>query len=402
MFNHVAPYAGDPILSLMEAFEQDPRANKINLSIGLYYDNEGAIPLPAAALAAECELFEDEQGASLYLPMEGLAAYRSGIQALLFGEEHPAVNEKRVATVQTVGGSGALKIGADFLKRYYSQSQVWVSDPTWANHHAIFTGAGFTVGTYPYFDAATGGVRFDAMLQALQTLPAQSIVLLHPCCHNPTGADLTPTQWDQVTEVVKARDLIAFLDIAYQGFGDGMEEDAYAIRAMANAGVNCLVSNSFSKIFSLYGERVGGLSVVCDDAHTADNVLGQLQFTIRQNYSSPPRHGAQIVAKVLSDTSLKASWTAEVEAMRLRIVSMREQLVARLSAALPDQDFSFFLTQKGMFSYTGFTAAQVDRLREEQAVYLIGSGRICMAGLNEENLEPVAQAFIRLYGARAQ
>ncbi|VVN90118.1 aromatic amino acid transaminase [Pseudomonas fluorescens] len=397
MFNHVEPYAGDPILSLMGTFDKDRWEGKINLSIGLYYDNFGQIPLPAAARIAQTQLFEEEKNASLYLPMEGLEAYRTGVQSLLFGEHHPAVREQRIATVQGVGGSGALKVGADFLKRYYPDSQVWVSDPTWQNHHAIFGGAGFQVNTYPYFDPATGAVTFDAMVETLETLPAYSIVLLHPCCHNPTGADLTWQQWDVITALVKNRELIAFLDIAYQGFGDGMDDDAYAIRSMASAGVNCLVSNSFSKIFSLYGERVGGLSVICDNADVAQKVFGQLQATIRKNYSSPPRHGAQIVAKVLSDSDLKASWRAEVESMRLRILDMRRQLFSRLSAALPEQDFSFFLQQKGMFSYTGFDAGQVLRLRLESGVYLIGSGRVCMSGLNEGNIERVANAFASMY-----
>lgn len=400
MFSHVGAYAGDPILSLIEAFEKDPRADKVNLSIGLYYDNNGEIPLPSAAREAEMNLFETGQHASLYLPMEGLSEYREGVQGLLFGKDHQAVKSNRVATVQTIGGSGALKIGADFLNRYYPNSQVWVSDPTWQNHHAIFAGAGFRVNTYPYFDAASGTVDFAAMVQALERLPAQSIVVLHPCCHNPTGADLTPDQWDVVTSIVKARELIPFLDIAYQGFGVGMEQDAYAIRSMAQSGVSCLVSNSFSKIFSLYGERVGGLSVVCQDEATADKVLGQLKATIRQNYSSPPRHGAQIVSAVLAQPELKASWIAEVETMRLRIVEMRKALVTRLSTALPDRDFSFFLTQRGMFSYTGFNADQVMRLKVERRVYLIGSGRICMSGLNPQNIDQVAEAMARTYGIR--
>jgi aromatic-amino-acid transaminase len=400
MFNHVEPYAGDPILSLMDTFEKDPRDEKVNLSIGLYYDEAGRIPLPAAARLAERRLLETNRGASLYLPMEGLATYREGVQSLLFGSDHPAALGNRIATVQSIGGSGALKVGADFLKRYFPRSQVWVSDPTWQNHHAIFAGAGFEVNTYPYFDATTGTVNFEAMIEALEALPAHSIVLLHPCCHNPTGADLTRQQWDQVTQLVKACELIPFLDIAYQGFGEGMDEDAYAIRAMAKAGVNCLVSNSFSKTFSLYGERVGGLSVVCEAAETAGKVFGQLQATIRKNYSSPPRHGAQVVAEVLNKPDLRASWLAEVERMRLRILDMRQQLAGILSSALPEQDFSFFRHQKGMFSYTGFNAGQVLRLRMESGVYLIGSGRVCMAGLNAGNLQQVAEAFASMYWIR--
>ncbi|TFF42673.1 amino acid aminotransferase [Pseudomonas sp. RIT623] len=393
MFKHVDAYAGDPILSLMETFKADPRADKVNLSIGLYYDEAGVVPQLAAVAEVEKRLAGQPHEASLYLPMEGLASYRQAIQALLFGAEHPAVSAGRVATVQTVGGSGALKVGADFLKRYFAGSEVWVSDPTWDNHRAIFEGAGFKVHSYPYFDQASRGVNFAGMLDTLQTLPANSIVLLHPCCHNPTGADLDQQQWQQVIEVVKARQLIPFLDIAYQGFSESLEADAYAIREMARAGVPCLVSNSFSKIFSLYGERVGGLSVVCDDADSAASVLGQLKATVRRNYSSPPFFGAQLVAGVLGDAGLNAQWVAEVEVMRTRILAMRQGLVDLLGELLPGQDFQFFLRQRGMFSYTGFSVEQVRRLRDEFGVYLIDSGRVCMSGLRPANLRQVAEAF---------
>ena len=393
MFQKVDAYAGDPILSLMERFKEDPRSDKVNLSIGLYYNEDGIIPQLKAVAEAEARLNAVPHGASLYLPMEGLNAYRNTIAPLLFGADHAVLAQKRVATIQTLGGSGALKVGADFLKKYFPDSGVWVSDPTWENHVAIFEGAGFSVATYPWFDSETNGVRVEALLEKLNTLPARSIVLLHPCCHNPTGADLTNAQWDAVIEVLKARDLIPFLDIAYQGFGAGMEEDAYAIRAVANAGLPALVSNSFSKIFSLYGERVGGLSVVCEDAEAAGRVLGQLKATVRRIYSSPPNFGAQVVATVLGDEQLKASWLAEVEAMRKRILSMRQELVNVLKEAVPGHNFDYLLKQRGMFSYTGLSAAQVDRLREEFGVYLIASGRMCVAGLNASNVHRVAQAF---------
>ncbi|MDU5768278.1 amino acid aminotransferase [Mixta calida] len=393
MFQKVDAYAGDPILTLMETFKQDPRAHKVNLSIGLYYNEQGIIPQLQAVAEAEARLNAQPYQASLYLPMDGLASYRQAIAPLLFGAQHPALQANRIATIQTVGGSGALKVGADFLKRYFPQSQVWVSDPTWENHIAIFAGAGFEVNTYPWYDAETHGVQFDAFLATLQTLPAQSVVLLHPCCHNPTGADLTNDQWDRVVEVLKARQLIPFLDIAYQGYGAGMEEDAYAIRAIAAAGISALISNSFSKIFSLYGERVGGLSVVCADAEEAARVQGQLKATVRRNYSSPPNFGAQVVACVLNDEALKANWLAEVEAMRLRILEMRQSLVTVLSTALPGKNFDYLLKQRGMFSYTGLSAQQVDRLRDEFGVYLIHSGRMCLAGLNSRNVHQVAEAF---------
>ncbi|HEG2083649.1 TPA: aromatic amino acid transaminase [Enterobacter kobei] len=393
MFQNVDAYAGDPILSLMERFKEDPRSDKVNLSIGLYYNEEGIIPQLQAVAEAEARLNAVPHGASLYLPMEGLNAYRNTIAPLLFGADHPVLAQKRVATIQTLGGSGALKVGADFLKKYFPDSGVWVSDPTWENHVAIFEGAGFNVETYPWFDSETNGVRVEALLEKLKTLPARSIVLLHPCCHNPMGADLTNDQWDAVIEVLKARNLIPFLDIAYQGFGAGMEDDAYAIRAVASAGLPVLVSNSFSKIFSLYGERVGGLSVVCEDAEAASRVLGQLKATVRRIYSSPPNFGAQVVATVLGDEQLKASWLAEVESMRKRILSMRQELVNVLKEAVPGHNFDYLIRQRGMFSYTGLSAAQVDRLRDEFGVYLIASGRMCVAGLNASNVHRVAQAF---------
>ncbi len=393
MFQKVDAYAGDPILSLMERFKDDPRSDKINLSIGLYYNEDGIIPQLNAVAEAEAQLNARPHGASLYLPMEGLNAYRHTIAPLLFGAEHPVLAQNRVATIQTLGGSGALKVGADFLKRYFPDSGVWVSDPTWDNHVAIFEGAGFEVKTYPWFDDHTKGVRVDAFMTLLNTLPAQSIVLLHPCCHNPTGSDLTDDQWDAVVEILKTRQLIPFLDIAYQGFGAGMEEDAYAIRAIASAGLPALVSNSFSKIFSLYGERVGGLSVICDDADAASRVLGQLKATVRRNYSSPPNFGAQIVSTVLGDAALKASWLAEVEEMRLRILTMRQTLVTALKEAVPGRNFDYLLQQRGMFSYTGLNETQVDRLRDEFGIYLIASGRMCVAGLNTRNVQRVARAF---------
>ena len=393
MFQKVDAYAGDPILTLMERFKEDPRSDKVNLSIGLYYNEDGIIPQLKAVAEAEARLNAQPHGASLYLPMEGLNSYRHAIAPLLFGADHPVLQQQRVATIQTLGGSGALKVGADFLKRYFPESGVWVSDPTWENHVAIFAGAGFEVSTYPWYDEATNGVRFNDLLATLKTLPARSIVLLHPCCHNPTGADLTNDQWDSVIEILKARELIPFLDIAYQGFGAGMEEDAYAIRAIASAGLPALVSNSFSKIFSLYGERVGGLSVLCEDAEAAGRVLGQLKATVRRNYSSPPNFGAQVVAAALNDEALKASWLAEVEEMRTRILAMRQELVKVLSTEMPERNFDYLLNQRGMFSYTGLRTAQVDRLREEFGVYLIASGRMCVAGLNTANVQRVAKAF---------
>ncbi len=397
MFQHIEPYAGDPILTLNESFGKDPRAHKINLSIGIYFDDAGKLPVMRAVREAESAMLQTI-GARPYQPMEGAANYRLAVQHLLFGANHEAVASGRIATVQTLGGSGGLKVGGDFLKRYFPQSNVWVSDPTWDNHRAMFEGAGFTVSTYPYYDAATGGLCFDAMLGAIQAIPEQSIVLLHACCHNPTGVDLSAAQWDALIPVLRARRLIPYVDIAYQGFGDGIEADAFAIRKLADAGISFFCASSFSKSFSLYGERCGALSVVCPNAAEAELVLGQMRATVRRNYSSPPTHGGQIVARVLQTPALRAAWADELDAMRVRIQAMREKLHAVLAAKLPGRDFGYFLSQRGMFSYTGLTAAQVDRLREEHAVYLVRSGRMCVAGLNSGNVEATAVAMAAVLG----
>jgi aromatic-amino-acid transaminase len=358
MFEHVEPYAGDPIFALVDAFNADPRPHKVNLSIGIYFDEDGRLPV---------------------LP--------------LFGPRHAALAGGRVATIQSVGSSGGLKVGADFLRRWFPGSEVWISDPSWDNHRSMFEGSGFTVKAYPYYDAATGGVRFEAMLAAIEQLPARTVVLLHACCHNPTGVDLGTAQWDRLIPVLKRRELIPYLDLAYQGFGDGLEQDAYAVRAMAATDMAFIVANSFSKSMSVYGERCGALSVVCPTAREADLVLGQLKLTVRRIYSSPAIHSAGIMALVLGEPTLRAMWEVEVGQMRERILAMRKALHAVLSARVPGRDFGYLLSQRGMFSYTGLSAAQVDRLREESAVYLIRSGRMCVAGLNHGNVERTAQAM---------
>lgn len=392
MFQHLDPYAGDPILSLNEAYGHDPRPHKINLSIGIYFDDDNRIPVLDCVHQAEAQLLK-ENAAKPYLPIEGAPACRREVQKLLFGAQHEAVKSNRIATLQTVGSSGGLKVGADFLKRWLPQSQVWVSDPTWDNHRAMFEGAGLPVNTYPYYDAATGGLKFEAMLDTLATLPARSIVLLHACCHNPTGVDLTREQWQRLVPVLKERQLLPYLDLAYQGYGDGIEEDAFAARALADSGLCFFIANSFSKSMSLYGERAGALSVVCEDAAEAELVLGQLKATVRRNYSSPPIHAGLVVAKVLGDPALRAAWEADVARMRERILAMRRSLHSVLSAKLPGRNLDYFLTQRGMFSYTGLTPQQVDRLREEHAVYLVRSGRVCIAGLNTKNVEATAVAM---------
>ena len=392
MFEHVQPYAGDPIFALVDAYNADPRPAKVNLSIGIYFDEQGRLPvLPSVQMAEQRILAAG--GAKPYLPMEGDAACRTQVQALLLGAGHRAIAEGRVATIQTVGSSGGLKVGADFLKTWMPDAAVWVSDPTWDNHRSMFEGSGFTVNTYPYYDAATGGVRFDDLCATLRGLPKRSIVLLHACCHNPTGVDLSPAQWDTLIPLLRERELLPYLDLAYQGFGDGIEEDAYAVRALADAGLTYFVANSFSKSMSVYGERCGALSVVCATAAEAALVMGQLRFTVRRIYSSPALHAGRIVAHVLGDADLRPLWQAELAAMRQRITAMRQALHARLEALLPGRDFGYLLSQRGMFSYTGLSAAQVDRLREQHAIYLIRSGRVCVAGLSTANVGRTAQAI---------
>jgi len=397
MFKHLEPYAGDPILSLNEAFHADPRPHKVNLSIGIYFDDEGRLPVLGCVHEAETQMLA-AAGAKPYLPIEGSAAMRAAVQALLFGATHEALVSGRIATLQTIGSSGGLRVGADFLKRWLPASEVWISDPSWDNHRAMFEGAGLTVHPYPYYDAASGGLKFGSMLATLSTLPAKSVVLLHACCHNPTGVDLTRAQWERLLPVLRERQLLPYLDIAYQGYGDGIEEDAFAIRLLASSGISFFVANSFSKSMSVYGERAGALSIVCSDRAEAELVLGQMKATVRRNYSSPAIHAAGIVTRVLTDPKLRAAWEADVAAMRERILAMRTRLHGVLSNKLPGRDFGYFLSQRGMFSYTGLSAAQVDRLRDEHAVYLVRSGRICVAGLNTQNVEPVAAAMAAVLG----
>ncbi|CDG83705.1 amino acid aminotransferase [Janthinobacterium agaricidamnosum] len=392
MFTAVEAYPGDPILTLNENFGKDTRANKINLSIGVYLDAAGKMPAMRAVLKAETDLAAD-LGVRPYLPMEGNAAYRRAVRELIFGAEHGAVLDDRIATAQTLGGSGALKVGADFLAHYFPQARVWVSDPTWDNHHSIFNGAGLPVSSYRYFDAATGHIDFAGMLADLEKLPAGDVVVLHACCHNPTGADLDADQWRALCQLVKRRGLLPFFDIAYQGFGQGIAEDAFAIRHFASEGVALLAASSFSKNFSLYGERCGSLNVVCGDSAQASNVLGQLKATIRRNYSSPPIHGARIIARVLDNPALRAEWSTELEAMRQRVIAMRSGLHDALCARVPGFDFSYLHKQTGMFSYTGLSKAEAISLRDEFALYLLDSGRVCLAALTQETIAPAADAI---------
>jgi aromatic-amino-acid transaminase len=384
--------ARDPILGLNEAFAADTRPNKVNLGVGVYCDDAGKIPLMAAVRQAESQLTAAAPARG-YLPIDGIAQYNKAVQSMLFGPASSLIAEQRVATVQALGGTGALKVGADLLKRFVPEARVLISDPSWENHRALFESAGFAVETYPYYDPVSHGVRFDEMLATLRALPARSIVVLHACCHNPTGVDLTEGQWEQVVEACKTAELIPFLDIAYQGFGDGIDADASAVRRFAGADIDFLVSSSFSKSFSLYGERVGALSFVAQSKDEAARVLSQLKRVVRTNYSNPPIHGGSLVATVLASPELRAMWEQELAGMRDRIRAMRTGLVERLAARGVKRDFGFVAKQRGMFSYSGLTSAQVDRLRDEFGIYAVSTGRICLAAVNSRNIEAVADAI---------
>ncbi|WP_186071572.1 amino acid aminotransferase [Burkholderia gladioli] len=391
LFSAVELAPRDPILGLNEAFNADTRPTKVNLGVGVYTNEEGKIPLLRAVADAE----KARVAAGLprgYLPIDGIAAYDAAVQKLLLGKDSALIAAGRVVTAQAIGGTGALKIGADFLRTLNPNAKVAISDPSWENHRALFETAGFKVEAYPYYDAATHGVNFDAMLAALNSYEAGTIVVLHACCHNPTGVDLSDAQWAQVVEVVKARQLVPFLDIAYQGFGEDLEADAAAVRLFAAADLNVFVSSSFSKSFSLYGERIGALSIITSSKDEATRVLSQLKRVIRTNYSNPPTHGGALVSAVLASPELYASWVQELGEMRDRIRAMRNGLVERLKANGVDRDFGFINAQRGMFSYSGLTAAQVDRLREEFGIYAVSTGRICVAALNTRNIDAVAAA----------
>ncbi len=398
LFAHVEMAPRDPILGITEAYKADKNPNKVNLGVGVYYDDDGKLPLLECVKRAEREMTEKASPRG-YLPIDGLAAYDTAVQGLVFGADSAAVKEKRIITVQSLGGTGGLKVGADFIRRVNPNAELWISDPSWENHRAVFEAAGFKVHTYPYYDAATHGVKFDAMIEALSKLPAGSVVVLHACCHNPTGVDLTTDQWTAVIKTVNEHGLVPFLDIAYQGFGDGLDADGEVIRRFAEAGGPVFVSNSFSKSVSLYGERVGALSIVATSAEEAARVLSQVKRVVRTNYSNPPTHGGQIVATVLSSPELREIWEKELAQMRDRIKTMRAQLVDKLKAAAPNTDYSFVAKQRGMFSYSGLTKEQVRRLREDYGIYAVDSGRICVAALNSKNIDYVANAIAKVIAA---
>jgi aromatic-amino-acid transaminase len=392
LFSAVEMAPRDPILGLNDQFAADTNPNKVNLGVGVYFDDNGKLPLLQCVQAAEKAMM-DKPTPRGYLPIDGIAAYDNGVKALVFGAASDVVKAGRVSTVQAIGGTGGLKIGADFLKKINPNAKVLISNPSWENHRAIFQNAGFEVGTYAYYDAATRSIDFDGMLRDLNAAAAGTVVVLHACCHNPTGYDITAAQWEQVIEVVKAKGLVAFLDMAYQGFGYGIAEDGAVIGKFVAAGLNIFVSTSFSKSFSLYGERVGALSVVATDKEEAARVLSQLKIVIRTNYSNPPTHGGAVVAAVLNNPELRAQWEAELGEMRVRIKQMRQKLVDGLKAAGVQQDMSFITTQIGMFSYSGLSKEQMIRLRSEFGVYGTDTGRMCVAALNSKNIEHVCKSI---------
>ena len=397
LFSAVEMAPRDPILGLNEQYAADTNPNKVNLGVGVYFDDEGKLPLLKCVQAAEKAMM-DKPSARGYLPIDGIVAYDNAVKALVFGADSDVVKSGRVSTVQAIGGTGGLKIGADFLKKVTPNAKVLISDPSWENHRAIFVNAGFEVGTYAYYDAAKRGVNFEGMLADLNAAAAGTIVVLHACCHNPTGYDITAAQWDQVIAVVKAKNLTAFLDMAYQGFGHGIAEDGAVIGKFVAAGLNIFVSTSFSKSFSLYGERVGALSVVATDKEEASRVLSQLKIAIRTNYSNPPIHGGAVVAAVLGNPELRAQWEQELAEMRVRIKAMRQKLVDGLKAAGVKQDMGFITSQIGMFSYSGLTKDQMVRLRNEFGVYGTDTGRMCVAALNSKNIEYVCQSIAKVVG----
>jgi aromatic-amino-acid transaminase len=395
LFSAVEMAPRDPILGLNEQFNADTNPNKVNLGVGVYFDDNGKLPLLQCVQAAEKTMMSTPTARG-YLPIDGIVAYDNAVKALVFGAESDVVKSGRVSTVQAIGGTGGLKIGADFLKKVSPNAKVLISDPSWENHRAIFVNAGFEVGTYAYYDAEKRGVNFDGMLASLNAAAAGTIVVLHACCHNPTGYDITDAQWAQVIAVVKAKGLTAFLDMAYQGFGHGIAEDGAVIAKFVAAGLNIFVSTSFSKSFSLYGERVGALSVVANDKEEASRVLSQLKIAIRTNYSNPPIHGGAVVAAVLNNPELRAQWESELGEMRVRIKAMRQKLVDSLKAAGVQQDMSFITTQIGMFSYSGLTKDQMVRLRSEFGVYGTDTGRMCVAALNSKNIDYVCAAIAKV------
>jgi aromatic-amino-acid transaminase len=395
LFSSVQLAPKDPIFGLTEAYVADQNPEKVNLGVGVYYTDEGKVPLLKAVIEAEKEIVAKQSPRS-YIAIEGPSAYNMGVQKLLFGEDSPLIKDGRVVTAECLGGTGALRVGGDFVRRIEPNVPAAISNPSWENHRGVFEAAGYEVLEYNYFDSKTRGVDFAGMVKSLESFPKRTLVVLHVCCHNPTGADLTKDQWLKVIEICRERDLIPFLDMAYQGFAQGIAEDGLAARLFAESGMSFFVSSSFSKSFSLYGERVGALSIVTQNRDESARVLSQLKRVIRTNYSNPPTHGGAIVAAVLNDPSLRQQWEDELATMRERIKTMRHELVVRLAANGAKQDFSFIESQRGMFSYSGLSAEQVARLQKEDSIFALSTGRICVAALNTKNIDRVAKAIARV------
>ncbi|MBL8169989.1 MAG: aspartate/tyrosine/aromatic aminotransferase [Acidobacteria bacterium] len=391
-FAHIEQAPPDPIIGLTEAFNNDTNPAKVNLGVGVYQDANGKVPILNVVKEAQ-KRWQEQEATKTYFGIDGVPAYIKEVQKLLLGEESQVLAEGRAVTVQGLGGTGSLKVGADFLKRFFPEAQVWISKPSWENHKMLFEAAGFKVNSYPYYDPETHGLDFNGMLETLKTLPAGSIVVLHACCHNPTGVDLNNDQWLLVLDVVKQGKLIPFLDFAYQGFGDSLDADAFAVRTFAEAGIPCLIANSFSKSFALYRERVGALTILTTSAEESKRVLSQVKRVIRTNYSSPASHGAQLVALVLADKELRQQWEAELTEMRERIQQMRGKFVEMLREKGVEQDFSFIQAQRGMFSYSGLSPDAVKTLREKNSLYIVGSGRICLAAMNDNNIGGICAAI---------
>lgn len=394
-FDKIVAAPADPILGLTEEFKNDPRANKINLGVGIYKTNEGVTPVLKCVKKAEEIIFKNETTKS-YLPIVGTPEYGRLVRELLFGKDSEVIAHDRARTVQGPGGTGSLRIGADFLKQQNVTTKVWISDPTWANHFQVFGKAGIETAKYKYYDATTHGLDFEGMKASLKSANAGDAVLLHACCHNPTGIDPTPAQWEELAKLVAELKLIPFFDFAYQGFGNGIEEDAFGVRTFLKYNQEVLIANSFSKNFGLYNERIGALTIVSADKETADRVFSQMKIAVRANFSNPPAHGANIVTTILSNPELRQMWEDEVKEMRDRIKEMRELFVAKLSALGVQVDFSFISQQYGMFSFSGLTKEQVARLKEEFGIYIVGSGRISVAGITTSNIDPLCQAIAKV------
>lgn len=395
IFNQVELAPADPILGLTDAFKADPRAEKVNLGVGIYKDESGQTPILKSVKLAEQKLLDTETSKS-YLGIDGVQAYNSAVQTLLFGADHTVIEAGRAVTAQAPGGTGSLRVAAEFVVRNTDSRTIWVSNPTWANHNNIFESAKLTVKQYRYYDAATHGMDFDAMLADLDGAVAGDLVLLHGCCHNPTGIDLNLAQWEVIAQLCLEKELVPLFDFAYQGFGAGVEEDAQGLRVVANVVPELIIANSFSKNFGLYNERIGAVTVVAKCCKTAEIAFSQVKSTIRGNYSNPPAHGALIVATILADETLRTLWESELQQMRERIAQMRVLFVEMLKAEGVEQDFSFISTQNGMFSFSGLNKAQVGRLRDEFGIYIVGSGRISVAGMTKDNMPIICKAIAKV------